>query len=87
MSWDLLGNLDTNTRKEGLTAHPQFGYGEAESKFAIETTVQAIRSLVDSGAFGSGKFQVIVNGHSNPDHQAEDGYARDYIQIYLQKDS
>jgi len=86
MSWNLLGNTDSDSRVESLTAHPQEGYGEEESKAAIEATVQAIRGLVDSGAFGKGKFQVIVNGHSNPDNEPEQGYSRDYVQIYLQKE-
>lgn len=86
MSWDLLGNLDSNTRKESLVAHSQAGYGEEESKAATEAAVQAIRGLVDTGAFGEGKFQVIVSGHSNPDHTPEPGWSRDFIQIYIQKE-
>lgn len=86
MSWDLLGTVDGTTRKEALTAHPQVGYGEPESKFAIETTVQILRKLAESGAFGEGRFQVIVNGHSNPDHEPDGYYAKDYVQILFSKD-
>ena len=85
MSWQLLGNLDKTKHVEALTASPQQGYGEEESKAAIEVAVQALRNIVDSGVLGEGEFSVISSGHSNPGGEPDPGYSTDYISISLYK--
>ena len=65
---------------------PQEGYGEDESKAAINTAKRAIVNVIDEGVFDTtGKVEVYASGHSNPGGVPEPGWSTDSMHIYVYK--
>lgn len=94
MSW----NIESTTIKLGaelpmlreavlaMPSNPQNGYGEEDSKAAINTAKRAIVNVIDEGVFGTtGKVEVYAGGHSNPGNVPEPGWSTDYMNIFVQK--
>lgn len=85
MSWTMGTVRAAKGDLEELEAagYPQTGYGEAESKAALEQAKKIIVSVIDSGALGDGPFIVSAHGHSNPGGVPEGGWASDMLSITI----
>lgn len=91
MSWSMQGGevelgRDIHEQTMALAATPQQGYAESESAFAIGQARDAVRRILESGAFGDeGIVKVSGNGHSNPGGTPEGNWAQDCMSISLTK--
>ena len=69
-----------------MPSNPQNGYGEGESRKAINTAKDAIVNIIAAGAFGTtGKVEVYAGGHSNPGNVPQPGWSTDSMHIFVQK--
>ena len=87
MSWFGSGTMKKvagEPTEVNLTATPQVGNGEEESKRAIEVAKSMAQSAVESDVFAAeGTFNVSISGHSNTDHADTVGMSSDYFSISI----
>ena len=95
MSWSASGTATVEKIKDAndiYTYHeadlnikpmPQTGYAEAESKTAIRAAKQAVRSLLESSAFGEGEFNVSLSGHANEGNVPSGPWTNDFVSISI----
>lgn len=80
MSW----SIDYTTFNE---AEIRFvGEDTEENNAAMQATVDAVGSIIASGALGDPskkRFAVRVGGHNNPGNEPVPGYSNDYVNINI----
>lgn len=77
MSWGATGSYKDGVLEFALESNVQTD--EHAQQFTVAK--EAVRDLVDSGAFGEGEFSVSLSGHGNPNHEKTPGWANDFISI------
>jgi len=94
MSWNLSGTATARRASGGdaIGAHfefpnpsPQSGHGEEESRKAMQVAQDAARALLESGAFGTGSFDVLLSGHANPGNKPASHWVNDSVQITIRQ--
>jgi hypothetical protein len=92
MSWNMNGTATVRRKSStggiGVELNfqnpcPQHGHGAVESEQAMAIAQRVAGVLLESGAFGTGDFSVMINGHSNPDNKPSPGWCNDNVQISI----
>lgn len=90
MSWEVKGIVNVRGGKvvqHELKVSPQVGYGEEEGAEQEEATVACLFDLLETGRWGEGWFQVLVNGHGNPGHIPETARDPDRLSVVITRQS
>lgn len=68
---------------EGITATGDMLKPEVADQF--DWAVASINTIIQSGSLGSpnGKYNIVISGHANPDHEPVEGWSNDHLTISI----